>query len=124
RPEPLSANLIVGDRSGGAVELVAHRGAAAADESAAASVAASEVDLTLGLLRTIDSDPAANLLVSPSSLAVALAMLNYGARGKTQEQISKLLGPSGASADDIARGWSTLVADWVSAAAQNAITLS
>lgn len=43
----------------------------------------------------------ANIVISPYSLAVDLAMLNNGANGKTQQEISKALGFEGFSADDI-----------------------
>lgn len=43
----------------------------------------------------------ANIVVSPYSLAVDLAMLNNGANGKTQQEIINALGFDGFSADDI-----------------------
>lgn len=126
KPEAIATALRVGDRSGGAVELVADNGTkpAAPDNSAEEAVARREADFSIDLLRHLQTSTSANVLVSPASLAEALAMLDYGARGRTQDQISALLGPKGADADLIAHGWSTLVADWAKTAAADRITLS
>ena len=124
-PDAIATNLQVGDRQGSAVELVAmNRALASPNKSAATSVANSEIDFTLQLLRQLQKDASKNILVSPSSLSTVLAMLNYGARGRTQDQIAALLGPKGSSAQTIAQGWSTLVADWAKAAAHDKITMA
>jgi serpin B len=121
---PLAAGLQVRDRSGSAVELAALNRPAPRNPAAEAVTARAEADFTLKLLGKLQGNPAKNVLVSPSSLSNALAMLNYGARGETQRQIAALLGPAGSSAQSIAQGWSTLVADWATAAAANKIALS
>ncbi len=121
---PLAAGLQVRDRSGSAVELAALNRPAPRDPSAESVTAQSEADFTLRLLGKLQGNPAKNVLVSPSSLSNALAMLNYGARGRTQRQIAALLGPAGSSAQSIAQGWSSLVADWATAAAADKIALS
>jgi serpin B len=124
-PEAIATNLQVGDRQGNAVELVAaNRTLSKPNGSAEASIANAEVDFAVRLLRQIQPDKSTNVVVSPSSLSTALAMLNYGARGRTQEQIAALLGPTGSSAATTAEGWSTLVADWAKAAARDKITLA
>jgi serpin B len=124
-PEAIATNLQVGDRQGNAVELVAaNRALSKPNGSAEISIANAEVDFAVRLLRQIQPDKSTNVVVSPSSLSTALAMLNYGARGRTQEQIAALLGPTGSSAATIAEGWSTLVADWAKAAARDKITLA
>ena len=125
RPQAIATNLRVGDRQGSAVEFVAaNRALASPNTAAASSIASSEVEFTVKLLRHLQLDPSKNVLISPSSLSTALAMLNYGARGRTQDQITTLLGPKGSTAETIADGWSTLVADWAKAAAQDKITLA
>lgn len=120
-----ATSLHITDRSGTAVELMAGGQATAPpSDPAEAAVARADAELAITLLRRLQADPAANLIVSPASLAQALAMLNYGARGQTQRQIADLLAPSGTNAADIASGWSTLVADWARAAAADKVTLS
>ena len=56
------------------------------------------------LLRKVavsDETPAQNVLLSPLSAALALAMLDNGAAGQTQEEIIQLLGYDGATAEDL-----------------------
>lgn len=124
--EPIATNLQVRDRAGSAVELAATDGTgpAAPNSSAGAVTAGAEVDFALKLLRKLQGKRSNNVLVSPSSLSTALAMLNYGARGRTQRQIAALLGPPGSSARSIASGWSTIVAAWAKAAAAEKIALT
>jgi serpin B len=123
--EAIATNLQVGDRQGNAVELVAaNRTLSPPNGSARTSIADAEVDFAVKLLRQIQPKASANCVVSPSSLSIALAMLNYGARGRTQDQIAALLAPKGTSAATIAAGWSTLVADWAKAAARDKVTLA
>ena len=50
------------------------------------------------------------MLVSPSSLATALAMLELGARGSTEQGIAAALDSTGLSASDQAAGWRALAA--------------
>lgn len=80
----------------------------------AKTVGAAEVGFSLGLLRelaaTTDPDGTSNVLVSPSSLATALAMLDLGARGTTEKEIAETLGTTGLSPADQGEGWRALTA--------------
>jgi serpin B len=124
-PAGIAADLHESGRIGAAVQLVARDvPVAGPDPSAAASVASTEQRLALDLLRHLPTTDSPNQAVSATSLAMALSMLNLGARGRTQQQIQALLGPAGATADQIAAGWAGLVADWATAAAQAKITIA
>jgi serpin B len=52
-----------------------------------------------------------NQVVSPSSLAEALSMLELGAKGQTESQIASVLGTAGLSPTAQAAGWNALDAD-------------
>jgi serpin B len=61
-------------------------------------------------MREADSTrAAANVTVSPLSLAVALAMLESGARGRTLTEIAGALGTSSLSPIDQDQGWATVM---------------
>lgn len=73
------------------VKLTARQPAAAAtDKSIAAnSITAAGFDIFTAV--GADADPAANVIISPASIAIALAMLEPGATGDAQTQIRSLL---------------------------------
>jgi serpin B len=64
-----------------------------------------------------------NQVVSPSSLAEALSMLELGAKGVTESQIASLLGSSGLSPAAQAAGWNALDADLASGSTGSAGSL-
>jgi serpin B len=94
---------------------------AEADPSAGAKVSAAEQDFTFDLLREVATGK--NTVVSPSSLALALAMLETGATGQTAAQIAKVLHTSGLTAGQQDAGWSTLMSDLTAAAKHDAFAL-
>jgi serpin B len=75
--------------------------------------------------------PGDNITVSPLSLALALAMLENGARGATLTQISSTLGTSSLDPTSTNQGWASLVdilaaeakADGIDLASANALWL-
>lgn len=113
-------------RSGSAVELAAGAAPAAAPAGAAAeqSLARAEEQFSLEFLQRV-AGPAAseNTVVSPSSLADALAMLELGARGSSAAQLASALRTSGLTATAQAAAWHALIADEERAAAQQGISL-
>ena len=124
---PVQAGLQVTQRIGGAAELssraphtVSERGTR--DER---SVASGEEAFSLGLLRELigSSGSASNQVVSPSSLATALAMLDLGARGLTGRQIASVLGTAQLSTTQLAQGWDSLDTDLSDAAKKDGVAL-
>lgn len=124
RTPPLAAGVTAGDRIGSAVELVAKTSPlSSADPSAVSSVAGSEQDFTAALLQQIATGTD-NVSVSPASLAIALSMLQNGARGNTQSEILSALRASGIPAGELDHGWAGLTAQWASAAKSAGISFS
>jgi serpin B len=124
RPVPLAAGLSVGDRIGASVQLVAEVGPLPApDEAAARAVATTEQAFTVALLKQLNRSDGKNLSVSPMSLAIALSMLQNGARGGTLDEISATLRSSGISTQQQDAGWSALVRELTKDAANNKISL-
>ena len=113
-------------RSGSAVELAASSAPSAAPAGAAAerSLAGAEEQFSLAFLQRI-SGPAArsNAVVSPSSLADALAMLQLGARGSAAAQLASALRTPGLTAASQAAAWHALIADEERAAAGQGVSL-
>jgi serpin B len=109
--------------SGSAIQLVAETPAkpTTAGFPAELTLAQREQEFSLKLLQASATDQ--NLTLSPTSLAIALSMLNLGAAANTQEQITKALATTGLSADDQARGWAALSADWSADAARSKVSL-
>ncbi len=99
-------------RVGVATELVASAPSPAAANATAATraVASGEQAFSLALLRQLGAAAdGGNVTVSPASLAVALAMLETGARGATRTQIASTLGSSSLSATAQDLGWAALL---------------
>jgi len=119
--------IFVSDRIGSAYELTANEGPAKpATPRVAKAVEDAEVGFSLDLLNRLamssDSNGSTNELVSPSSLATALAMLELGASGSTEQGIAATLHTAGLSAGEQAAGWyslETLLADETSTSAAN-----
>jgi serpin B len=107
-----TARVRVAATSGSAVELVATAPGTSAKTtpSLAADVAHGEQQFSVALLRQLSSKTPAtkNLVVSPSSLATALAMLDLGARNGTAGQIAQVLGMPSTPAVTQAAGWAAL----------------
>ena len=89
------------------------------------AVARSEEQFSLALLRQLAAraPASANLVISPSSLATALAMLELGARGPTQRQIANALRSSSLAAAKQAAGWAALRADLAQAGARDNVAV-
>ena len=102
----------VTDRIGTAYELtVAGTSPRPAARRVAKAVQDAEVGFSIHLLSNLASSAdSANVLVSPSSLATALAMLELGASGSTEQGIASTLDTPGLSAADQAAGWHALAA--------------
>lgn len=68
-----------------------------------------EVGFSLNLLKDLmGSNDSGNELVSPSSLATALSMLELGAAGSTEQAIAATLGSAGLTAGEQASAWHAL----------------
>jgi len=107
--------VVVSARIGVAYELTTNEPTAPnAAHQVAVAVDNDEVGFSLDLLNKLATSSKAsgsgNVLVSPSSLATALAMLELGAKGATQAGIAAALHTSGLSAAQQAEGWHTLAA--------------
>ena len=89
------------------------------------AVARSEEAFSLALLRQLAARAPAssNLVISPSSLATALAMLELGARGPARQQIANALRSSSLTAGQQAVGWAALRTDLARAGARDHIAL-
>jgi serpin B len=117
--------IVVSDRIGAAYEVTAEQAPPAAPAAPVVKgVESSEVAFSLELLsRLAGSGDSNNQLVSPSSLATALAMLELGAAGSTEQGIAATLRSEGLSASQQAAGWhslATLVAAGTSPVGTNA----
>lgn len=116
----------VGAKLGSGVQLVADsHPVATADAAAAAQVATAEQSFSIALLKQLDTTSTdANLSVSPASLALALAMLQNGARGSTLAEMQKTLRTTGLSTQQQDSGWSSLVSSWDTSAAADKIAFT
>ncbi len=104
--------IYVAERIGSAYELTANEApATTAPPIVVRRVGSAEVSFSLDLLKQL-AGPAAsdNVLVSPSSLSTALAMLELGASGSTERGIAAALRSEGLSATAQAAGWRGLAA--------------
>jgi serpin B len=86
-----------------------------------------EVGFSLDLLKNLslssDAGDSSNELVSPSSLATALAMLELGAAGTTEQGIAATLHTAGLTAGEQAAGWNSLAALLAAETSSSATTL-
>jgi serpin B len=121
-PGRRSSAVGISSRLGGAYELTAlttptSSGSYGADEQA---VALAEDGFGLSVLRTlVNGGGTSNDLVSPFSLAEALAMAEVGARGQTATQLDHALSISGLQGAVRAKGWAQLQEDLVAGAASD-----
>jgi serpin B len=114
RAEPPSSPTSIAARSGPASELVAKVASSGAgpspDTSARNTVSTAEQAFGVRLLQRLSGvDAGSNLTVSPLSLAIALAMLENGAQGKTLGQIASTIGTSSLSPSVQDEGLAALV---------------
>jgi serpin B len=102
----------VTERIGGAYELTSEQAPSQpAPAKLVRGVEQAEVGFSLELLKNLTgSNDSSNELVSPSSLATALSMLELGAAGPTERAIAETLGSGGLSAGDQASAWHALAA--------------
>ncbi|MGA3353791.1 MAG: serpin family protein [Acidimicrobiales bacterium] len=115
RPSHHTGTITVSERIGAAYELSANEPEGPyATPPVAKALEDAEVGFSLSLLNNLatSSDPSGsdNVLVSPSSLATALAMLELGANGATEQGIAATLQTAGLSASEQAAGWHSLAA--------------
>lgn len=123
-PTPLAAGIEPGAHLGSAVELVSKTAPLSnADPSAVSSVATAEQDFTAALLQHVATGTD-NVSVSPASLAIALAMLQNGARRSTRTEILAAMQSSGISPTRLDEGWAGLTAQWSTAAKSAGIDFS
>lgn len=110
------------DRIGGAVQLMANAAPITdADPSAVDRVAAAEQALSVALLQKLGDGR--NVSVSPTSLYLALGMLQNAARGETAAQISRAVQASALGTGDQNTGLAGLMAQLDAAAEKAGITL-
>jgi serpin B len=101
----------VAARIGPATELVADVAPAQPQTAAAGPVAVAEQRFSVALLHALAASDG-NVSVSPSSLAIALTMLENGASGATRRQLATALQAGGLSLSRQDAGWQALLADW------------
>jgi serpin B len=94
--------------SGSAAGAGAANAARAHGHSGSAAAGAATASFGLGLLRQL---PAGNLVVSPDSIATALAMAGTGAAGQTQRQIARVLHTPPSALSAIGRLQPALIAE-------------
>lgn len=109
-PQPIAAgkSVHIAARSGSAVELVSDVRALPTTANDITPVAAAQQQFALDLLRVTSSS--SNVVLSPSSLATALAMLQLGASGRTRDEIARALHTDHLSSQQQALGWAALTA--------------
>ncbi len=91
----------------------------------ATAVADAEQRFTVTLLRQLapSGTSSTNLVISPSSAALVLAMLELGAKGQTEQQIARVLGTSSLGSRTQASDWQALDAELTATAAKNGIAV-
>jgi serpin B len=124
-PVHVASGQHIAARSGAGAQLVSDaEPLRPIDPDAEAAVARAEQAFTLGLLRQLDSGGRpGNVVVSPSSLAIALAMLRNGAAGRTAQEIDTALHTSGLAPEQLDAGWAALMADLGAAGEQSDVTV-
>jgi serpin B len=109
------------------VQLVANVHPVAGDHTEANAVAQAEQAeqaFTLALLRqTNASGGNGNAVLSPSSLAIALSMLQNGAVGTTRDGIAKVLQTQGLTSEQQSAGWAALMSGLAQASSTAGVTL-
>ena len=103
----LASGLVENDRVGSAVELVADVKALPTTANDITPVATAEQQFSIDILRAVPATDK-NVVLSPSSLATALAMLQLGAVGRTRDEIAHVLHTDHLSSQQQALGWAAL----------------
>lgn len=103
----LAGGLVEQDRIGSAVELVAGVRPLPTAANDITPVATAERLFALDLLRVVPATDK-NVVLSPSSLATALAMLQLGAAGTTRDEIAHVLHTDHLTSQQQALGWAAL----------------
>jgi serpin B len=99
----------IGDGATHLVARVSGPAPAPAAGATVASVAAGETGFAAALTRQLAAaDPGSNVVDSPLSASMALAMLDLGARGDTATAVGRALQTAGVSASDVAAAWRVL----------------
>ncbi len=106
-PGPLARGVAVKDRVGSAVELVADVTPLTTTTNDIAPIANAEQQFAIDILRAVPATDA-NVVLSPSSLATALAMLQLGAAGTTRDEIAHVLHTDHLTSQQQALGWAAL----------------
>ena len=124
---PPDASLHVSATLGPAIQLISagHLGESTPTGRLPAAAAQSEQQFSLSLLKQLSASgtPSSNILVSPSSLSIALSMLELGARGDTETQIARALDSGNLTAQQQAAGWSALSTELALAGASDGISV-
>ncbi len=103
----LASGLLENDRVGSAVELVADVKPLPTTANDITPIATAERQFAIDILRAVPAS-AKNVVLSPSSLATALAMLQLGAAGTTRDEIAHVLHTDHLSSQQQALGWAAL----------------
>src|ERR1700683_3725187 len=110
-PAPVTSGHRVLAGPDGSLALVSdiRREPVAAGSADEVAVVNAEQAFTLALTERISAmSPSQNVVLSGASVALALSMLELGARGRTASQIAAVLGTSQLSAAEQAAGWDAL----------------
>jgi serpin B len=122
----VAAGLHAAARQGDAVQLVANSKPLNATPGGAQeqAVADAEQAFTLALLKQTNKDGGRdNVVLSPSSLAIALSMLQNGAVGATRDEIAKTLQTPGLTSEQQDAGWASLTADLAKSGKDSGVTV-
>jgi serpin B len=103
----LASGLVENDRVGSAVELVADVKPLPTTANDITPIATAEQQFAIDILRAVPATDK-NVVLSPSSLATALAMLQLGAAGSTRDEIAHVLHTDHLSSQQQALGWAAL----------------
>lgn len=113
----------VGSRIAGAVQLVGNVSTLPSDPASLTAVSAADQRLTVALLKRLGTSSDTNVSISPTSLYLALGMLQNGAAGTTQRQIATALQAGDLSLNAQNSGLAQLATSLQAAAAKEGITL-
>jgi serpin B len=125
-PAPVATALRIAGRIGAAQQMMAKDAPAgvAANPTDVQRAALADQGLAIDLLQRVQSSQGGeNVCVSPMSLALALTMLQNGARGKTLAGIEAAMHTGALDGTALDAGWAALVDDWKSAAASSGFSL-
>jgi serpin B len=119
---PVSPGVRIAGHIGTAV-LLRSAPSGAPPNGDAQRLATTEQAFTLALLHRLVAADGSNTTVCPASLALALSMLQQGARGETETQIAATLQNPEMSSAEQGAAWRSLTAAWATAAKSGQIAL-